>query len=74
MSYKSDHEFRTDLWQQVTRGLPKDITRECHEHLGNYYREEKDEMNYEDLLKVVKEVMTEHPGWSWNNQRWLQDD
>jgi hypothetical protein len=51
MSYKSDHEFRTDIWNQVTSGLPNDIKRECHETLGTNYAEEKDEMGYAELFQ-----------------------
>jgi hypothetical protein len=72
MSYKSDHGFRTDLWNQVTSGLPSNIKRQAHEHLGKYYKEEKDDMDYEQLLSVVKEVMSDYPEWSWNGQRWYQ--
>jgi predicted house-cleaning noncanonical NTP pyrophosphatase (MazG superfamily) len=72
MGYKSDHGFRTDLWTQVTSGLPDDLKRKAHEHLGKYYREEKDEMEYNDLLEVVKEVMSDYSDWSWNGQRWHQ--
>lgn len=72
MGYKSDHGFRTDLWNQVTSGLPSHLKREAHEHLGKYYKEEKDEMDYGQLLAVVQEVMSNYPEWSWNGQRWYQ--
>ena len=41
MGYKSDHDFRDDLWGQATRGLPQNIVSKSHAHLGKYYREEK---------------------------------
>jgi hypothetical protein len=72
MGYRTDHGFRKDLWTQVTSGLPAPIVREAHEHLGKYYREEKNTMTYDQLLDVVREVMSNHPGWSWNGQRWYQ--
>jgi hypothetical protein len=72
MGYKSDHGFRTELWDQVTSGLPNDLKRQAHEHLGKNYREEKDEMEYGELLEVVKEVMSDYPEWSWNGRRWYQ--
>jgi len=72
MGYKSDHGFRTDLWNQVTSGLPNDLKRKAHEHLGKHYKEEKDDMNYDQLLAVVREVMSDYPEWSWNGQRWYQ--
>jgi hypothetical protein len=46
MGYKSDHGFRTDLWNQVTSGLPNDLKRDAYEHLGKNYKEEKDDMDY----------------------------
>jgi hypothetical protein len=72
MSYKSDHEFRTEIWQEVTRGLPANIIKECHKQLGDSYGEEKDKMGYDDLLAVVKEVLDDYSEWSWNGQRWFQ--
>lgn len=41
MGYKSDREFRDDLWQNVTRGLPPDLRRKAHEYLGKHYQEKK---------------------------------
>jgi hypothetical protein len=72
MGYKSDHEFRTDLWKEVTRGLPSDLARKAHEHLGKHYKEEKNDMDYSQLLAVVQEVMSNYQEWSWNGQRWYQ--
>lgn len=72
MGYKSDHEFRSDLWDSATKGLPSNIKRQAHEHLGKYYKEEKNDMNYDQLLSVVKEVMNDYPEWTWNGQRWYQ--
>ncbi|MCT7975194.1 hypothetical protein [Laspinema olomoucense] len=72
MGYKSDHGFRTDLWTSVTKGLPADLTRKAHTHLGKHYPEEKDQMDYDALLAVVHEVMADYPEWSWNGQRWYQ--
>lgn len=72
MGYRSDHEFRTDLWKQVTSGLPNDLKREAHEYLGKNYKEDKDSMTYDELLSVVKDVMADYQGWSWNGQRWYQ--
>jgi hypothetical protein len=73
MGYKSDHGFRTDLWTSVTSGLPENIKKQAHQHLGKYYKEEKDEMEYDELLAVVKEVvMSDYSDWSWNGQRWYQ--
>lgn len=72
MSYKSDHEFRTDLWNQVTRGLDKDLVKKAHKYLGDNYQEEKDEMDYDQLLGVVKEVMSDYPEYLWNGQKWIE--
>jgi hypothetical protein len=73
MSYKSDHEFRTDIWNEVTRGLPSNLTRKAHEHLGKQYKEEKDSMDYSELLSVVQEVMSDYSEWSWNGKRWYEE-
>lgn len=70
MGYKSDHESRKDLWKQVTSGLPSDLVSKAHGHLGKHYKEEKDDMDYSQLLAVVQEVMSDYPEWSWNGQRW----
>ncbi len=72
MGFKSDHEFRTDLWKDVTRGLTDDLPGKAHQHLGKYYREEKNDMDYDELLDVVKEFMSNYSEWSWNkrSQRW----
>jgi hypothetical protein len=70
MGYKSDHGFRTDLWNQVTRGLSQYLVRKAHDYLHKYYREEKDEMDYSQLIAVVKEFMSNYPEWSWNGHRW----
>lgn len=72
MGYKSDHEFRTDLWKNVTTGLPENLKRKAHEYLGKHYQEEKNDMDYDQLLSVVKEVMDDYPEWTWNGQRWYQ--
>jgi hypothetical protein len=72
MAYKSDHEFRTDIWKEVTRGLPNNLTKKAHEYLGKQYKDDKDEMNYDQLLSVVKEVMSDYSEWSWNGQRWYE--
>ncbi len=72
MGYKSDHEFRTDLWKQVTSGLPNDLASKAHKYLGKDYKDEKNDMNYDQLLAVVQEVMSDYPEWSYNGQRWYQ--
>lgn len=71
MGYKSDHEFRTDLWKSVTSGLPKDLASEAHKYLGKHYKDEKNDMNYDQLLAVVREFMSDYPEWSYNGKRWL---
>lgn len=72
MGYKSDHESRTDLWKRVTSGLPNNLTSKAHQHLGKYYKEEKDNMNYDELLAAVTEFMSNYSEWSWNGQRWYE--
>ncbi len=74
MSYKSDHDFRTDLWKNVTRGLPNDLTSKAHKDLGDYYQEEKDKMTYEELLAAVTEFMSYYSDWYWNGQKWIEGD
>jgi hypothetical protein len=74
MAYKSDHGFRTDIWKQVTQGLPANLTSKAHSYLGKSYQEEKDSMEYGELLAVVQEVMADYPEWSWNGQRWYQSE
>jgi hypothetical protein len=58
-------------FQQATRGLPKEITREIHELLHSSYSIDKDEMSYEDLFRVVSVHMDySHGEWKWSGSRW----
>ncbi|MCL1475483.1 hypothetical protein LAY57_33225 [Argonema antarcticum A004/B2] len=45
-----------------------------HRSLERNYSDTKDEMEYDELLDVVKEVMSDYPEWSWNGQRWIKDE
>lgn len=71
MGYKSDHEFRTDLWRKATKGLPSELDDKAHRHLGKYYGN-KNEMSYRELLDAVKEFMSDYEEWSWNGDRWIE--
>ncbi|MEG4485975.1 hypothetical protein [Microcoleus sp. D2_18a_B4] len=72
MAYKSDHDFRTGLFRQVTRGMDKDQDREFHDYLHDNYWEEKDSMTYQMLLDAAKAFMSRnYPDYSWNNQKWI---
>lgn len=72
MADKSDHEFRGNLWKQVIRGLPEELQEECHDHLEDHYREDKDSMTYSQLLAAIKECISNHPNWYWSGQRWIE--
>lgn len=74
MSYKSDHESRTKLWQNVTRGLPENLTNGAHKHLGDNYQENKNDMKYDELLAAVTEFMSNYSNWYWNGQKWIEGD
>jgi ribokinase len=60
------------LWCLVTKGLSSDLKRQTDEHLDRYHRQERDDMDYEQLLSVVTEFMSQYPEWSWNGQQWHQ--
>lgn len=32
----------------------------------------KNDIDYDQLLSVVKDVMDDYPEWTWNGQRWYQ--
>jgi hypothetical protein len=71
MAYKSDHNFRTNLFKQVTRGMDNDQDREFHDYLHDNYSDEKDSMTYQTLLDAAKAFMTSYyPDYSWNGQKW----
>lgn len=74
MPYKTDHDFRTDIWKQVVRGLPPELATKAHKYLGKQYQEEKNSMEYDALLSVVQEVMSDYSEWSWNGQRWYEEN
>jgi bifunctional ADP-heptose synthase (sugar kinase/adenylyltransferase) len=63
---------REVLWCLVTKGLSSDLKRQADEHLDRYHRQERDDMDYEQLLSVVTEFMSQYPEWSWNGQQWHQ--
>jgi ribokinase len=65
--------FRSEvLWCLVTKGLSSDLKQQACEHLGRYFQAEQDVMDYEQLLSVVTEFMSQYPDWSWNDQQWCQ--
>ncbi len=71
MGYKSDHDFRTGLFKQVTKGMEDDQPQEFHQFLHDYYSEQKDSMTYQELLKAAKEFMENYPEYTWNGDRWV---
>lgn len=72
MAYKSDHDFRTGLYRQVTKGMDDTQEQKFHYYLGDNYSEKKDSMTYQMLQDAAKEFMTSnYPEYWWNNQRWI---
>jgi hypothetical protein len=75
MAYKSDHDFRTNLFKQVTKGMDNEQDRKFHDYLTNNYSEEKDSMTYQTLLAAAKEFMSsDYPDYSWNGTKWLWNE
>jgi hypothetical protein len=58
MAYKSDHDFRTALFKQVTKGMDDKQDRKFHDYLTNNYWDEKDNMTYQKLQEAAKEFMS----------------
>ncbi|MEG4286957.1 hypothetical protein QUB68_28025 [Microcoleus sp. A006_D1] len=72
MAYKSDHDFRTALFKQVTKGMDDKQDRKFHDYLTNNYWDEKDNMTYQKLQEAAKEFMSsDYPKYWWNGQKWL---
>jgi|AGSF01.1.fsa_nt_gi hypothetical protein len=73
MAYRSDHDFRTKLYRDVTRGMENYQESEFHDYLQRNCSEEKDSMTYQKLLEAAQEFMSSnYPEYSWNGkaQKW----